>query len=124
MANNYFGRELATFERHQHAAACERIDERSSIADREQARCGCGTLATETLPRSAQPFGAGLRRFERVARAWILHHHLAHHAFRIGVAALHVLGADNEAKIARSGFDVAQSAVAAGVEIDLTRTWR
>src|SRR5512133_2005951 len=124
MVNNHFGRKLTAFERHQYAAAGERIDERRGVADREQAFRRRGTLPAELFPTGTEPFGSSLRGFERVTRARVLHHHLAHDAIGIGVAALHLLGADDETEIARAGFDTVESAVAAAVEIDLTRTRR
>src|ERR1051326_3038403 len=65
-----------------------------------------------------------MRRFQRVTRARIFHHHLAQHTLGIGVTLLNLLGPDDEAKIARARFDVAESAVTARIKIDLASAGR
>src|SRR5437868_14057072 len=116
--------QLAALQSHQHSAAGEWIDERSSISDREQSPRRRQLMPAEFLEGDGQPRSSSLRISQRFGRALVLADDFAHYSFGVGATCAHISSRSDETQIAKAVFDAAQSAVTAAIKIDFAGAWR
>ena len=113
--------QLATLQRHQHAAAGKRIDEGCRIANGQQTFRGRDLMPAKTLKRHGEPSRTRPGVCQGVSCAGVLTDKFAHHALGISGASAHVTRRRDEAKIATAIFDAAEAAIAAPIKIDFAR---
>src|SRR5713226_1168881 len=117
-------REFATLQRHQHAAAGKRIDERSRVANCQQTIRRRDLMPAKTLQRNREPRGASTGVCQRKSSAGVLTDNLAHHALSIRGAGAHVTRRRDKTEITATVFNAAQTAVTAAIKINLAGAGR